>query len=721
MSASIVTGTAGTAFTAVRGLMRLLAAARASPAVPGQLMRFRLDGNRVVRTTMRGDRMLARLPGDGTPYEKLRALLDGAEGDNDHRLDNLASHGQPFTAVLTLPNGDLVEAEGRALGGFAELVLRRASPGTYALRAVEAELAETRRELALTRRLLDSAPVQAFAADKSRKVRIANVAYLAATGTGVSDALSWPVGDIYSDGAPRESATWKNQKIERDGTWIDVTRLAHPDGSYFCYATDATQQVRAEASLKNFLSTLTETFVHLETGLAVFDDNRRLTLFNPALSELTAIPAAALARRPPLRDFFEMLRSNRRVPEQRDFLTWKRKLIQLEAGAEDGTYQEVWPLPGGEVYRVTGKPQVHGGIAFLFEDISRIIMLERRYRAEIELSQTILDRINDAVAVFGTTGTLLFANSAFDTMWETETMTQLAGADIQAMTELWESKCGPAPVFEDIRAYVTGGENRHRWQLRLDKLDGGKLLCRFAALPDGATLVVFSDVTSFDNSVELLETRLGELKMEGEISRAAVEAISEALQNLGGPDDPVPDSPLPDGSHGPEVISRIRTLIEFLNRAPNLVGIAGTRTGSLLDTIRMHLARSGQDLEIEGFLATDPYAADRAELRRLLWALCLAAADLAGPQTVIHLHSTVEACGELTLTAELTLGERARAKVARPVSLRFLERCATMTGGGLRIATAGEGWDCSVTVTLPNTGETDRSDRDGGSALMSAS
>ena len=105
-----------------------------------------------------------------------------------------------------------------------------------------------------------------------------------------------------------------------------------------------------------------------------------------------------------MRDFLERLRETRQMPEQKDFASWRRKLSELEEGARSGTYEENWQLPSGKIFRVTGRPHPQGALAFLFEDISTAIMLERKYRSELELSQATLDRMSEAVAVFDASG-----------------------------------------------------------------------------------------------------------------------------------------------------------------------------------------------------------------------------------------------------------------------------------------------------------------------------
>ena len=118
--------------------------------------------------------------------------------------------------------------------------------------------------------------------------------------------------------------------------WFELSRDPGAGGETFGFALDADDLVAAEASLRRFVETLTETFAHLPIGLAVFDKNRRLGLFNPALTDLVKIDAVWLAGRPSLRDFLERLRETRQMPEQKDFASWRRKLGELEEGARDG-------------------------------------------------------------------------------------------------------------------------------------------------------------------------------------------------------------------------------------------------------------------------------------------------------------------------------------------------------------------------------------------------
>jgi PAS domain-containing protein len=113
------------------------------------------------------------------------------------------------------------------------------------------------------------------------------------------------------------------------------------------YAVDVSAEMQAEQTLRNFIDTLTMTFAHLPIGLAVFDRERRLALFNPALSDLTRLEPDWLAGRPDFYGFLDRLRERHRMPEPKDYRGWRQQLAEMEPKAAQGTYQATWPLAIG--------------------------------------------------------------------------------------------------------------------------------------------------------------------------------------------------------------------------------------------------------------------------------------------------------------------------------------------------------------------------------------
>lgn len=213
------------------------------------------------------------------------------------------------------------------------------------------------------------------------------------------------------------------EATDNEATDGQVTRIKDPDaGRCFemltarqgagsaLYVTEVTGLVRAENAQRKFVQTLTKTFANLTTGLAVFDRNKELALFNPALLDLTALPAAFLTARPHVMSFFDGLRDRQVMPEPRSYPKWRKHILDMIESASDGLYQENWALPSGLTYRITGRPHPDGAVAFLIEDITDEISIKRRFRAQLDLRQLVMDELDEAITVFDSRNLLMFCN-----------------------------------------------------------------------------------------------------------------------------------------------------------------------------------------------------------------------------------------------------------------------------------------------------------------------
>ena len=85
--------------------------------------------------------------------------------------------------------------------------------------------------------------------------------------------------------------------------WREVY-TTEKDGRRIHIASDVSRIVAAERTQKQFVQTLTKTFANLTVGLALFDRNRQLALFNPALIDLTGLTAEFLIARAQFDELF---------------------------------------------------------------------------------------------------------------------------------------------------------------------------------------------------------------------------------------------------------------------------------------------------------------------------------------------------------------------------------------------------------------------------------
>ena len=355
---------------------------------------------------------------------------------------------------------------------------------------------------------MEKAPYPVWLVDADSRVRWCNGAYvaLARRVRGQNTDLTTLLFPSPEDQAQVGKNVRVSLAVNEAGQklWFDLTRIPQ-DGETLCYAVDVNAIVEAEIAQRKFVQTLAKTFAQLSIGLAIFDRNRQLALFNPALTDLTSLPADFLSCRPNLSSFFDRLRNQNMMPEPKNYRGWREQMNQLLEAAQDGNYQETWSLPSGSVYSVSGRPHPDGAVAFLFEDITAEITLTRRFRAELELVQSILDKLADAIAVFASDGTLAFSNFAYHRLWNVEADEGIAQITIMEATKAWQDQCMASPIWSEIRDFVEMRENRAEWSTQIHMRDGIALTCTVTPIQNGATIVRFS-VDPVDTEIPALDT-----------------------------------------------------------------------------------------------------------------------------------------------------------------------------------------------------------------------
>ncbi len=385
--------------------------------------------------------------------------------------------------------------------GLIAISIEQKSVTAQAAMGDQTDIAAMENELETLRATVQAAPFLVWRQEKDGRIVWANNSYLELS--RLCDAETehsvWPPQMVFklSDDDILSSAHEASDRVsvsipgQIEPRWFE--RHAKPLGNdilFMAASIDAT--VAAETALRDFVQTLTKTFAHLRVGLAIFDKQRKLALFNPALSDLTQLRPEFLSMRPTLQAFLDQLRDKRMIPEPRDYRSWRQQIYELESAAKEGTYEETWPLPNGLTYRVSGRPHPDGALAFLFEDKSAEISLTRRYRTELETGQAVLDSIDEALAVFSPSGTLTASNAAYARLWGVESEHALASLSVVDATRFWSARCAPSPVWGDLREFAGAFGQRAEWNCEVRLLDGRGLNCRFAPLTGGGTLAGFT-------------------------------------------------------------------------------------------------------------------------------------------------------------------------------------------------------------------------------------
>ncbi|WP_419410134.1 PAS-domain containing protein [Primorskyibacter sp. 2E107] len=338
----------------------------------------------------------------------------------------------------------------------------------------------------------DVAPNPIWSTDSSGSVLWSNAAFEKLKLSTDPDRGARSLEHIARESGPTQQNS-RTQIEQTDGTarWFEITsRLTHDGAMHF--ATDIDTLIEAELAQRNFVQTLAKTFAHLPIGLAVFDRDRRLVLFNPALVDLTRLPVDFLSARPNMLSFFDHMRENRMMPEPKNYASWREQLTEVIAAARDDRYCETWSLASGLTYKITGRPHPDGAVAFLLEDISAEISLTRRFRSELELTQSVIDSVPDAVAVFSRLGVLTFCNVAYRQLWNCDPDSVFNETTITDATDSWQNACENSEIWPNLRDYVLTMQDRSPYKEVLYLHDGRSIQCFVEPVAAGATMVRFS-------------------------------------------------------------------------------------------------------------------------------------------------------------------------------------------------------------------------------------
>ena len=280
VTAALVSATATIGLVA--GFSRRLRAG-AVPAAPDEstASEFLIEGASVKPLTAAARRVLEALAPGGSRLAALgrHFALDCPDLADD--LEALVLYGRPFRHQCLRGDGSAFEIVGEPRGGAARLSIRPASEDARALRETRAALARASEERDFLRGVLDRAPVLAWSQGPDGQVTWANAPYRERFDPGAAALPDHRIPDAFGRTVEEVPLTARGggsrRRVAVPGAdeaapaWFEVSRAAGPTGEALGFALDAGEIVAAEASLRRFVETLTETFAHLPIGLADFD------------------------------------------------------------------------------------------------------------------------------------------------------------------------------------------------------------------------------------------------------------------------------------------------------------------------------------------------------------------------------------------------------------------------------------------------------------------
>ena len=461
-----LTVSVGSAFAVLGALMVFTGISRHrappifSPDIEDQDAVFVFRDHALVDCSDRGRQLLGALGRDqagavqpedaATELDTLLAYLGGHFADLRTQLARLAELGEVQLAAHD-DSGLALTARWRC--GLAHLRLTDTSADGVLVAMDRLSYKALHQELHNLRDVTRSAPLLIWQSDAQGQILWANCAYITAlhdSGQTREQALTWPLPPLFAD----QDLTGRLGLQFTDGPrWYSYHCVGAGEMTLH-FATPIDAAVQSEFARREMMQMLTRTFATLPIGLAVFDADRRLQVFNPALVDLTGLDPFFLAARPDLGQMLHTLRELRMLPEPKDFGTWRDEIMKLEQAAVSGSFNEEWHLETGRIYHVTASPQPGGSLAIFIQDITSEASLMRGYKAEIETAQNILDVLPDAIAAFNLAGQAVFANAGYIQLWGRDPCCDMADFGIEQALRDWALRCEATPFWAQLTEFL---------------------------------------------------------------------------------------------------------------------------------------------------------------------------------------------------------------------------------------------------------------------------
>ncbi|MHA6722648.1 sensor histidine kinase [Sphingomonas sp. RS2018] len=392
--------------------------------------------------------------------------------------------------------------------------------------------------------LIESAPMPMWYRGADLALAMVNTAYVdAVEARDANDAIdralelvetTGPGGPIANAAAARD--TTMPQTMDVPATIGGARRMLRihdvplPTGGVAGYAIDVEELEQARGGMKRFGEAQRAMLDRLSASVAQFGPDRSLVFCNQPFRRLFAMREEWLRDRPEFDRVLDRMREAKRLPEVRDFPTWKAERRGWFHTAA-GEVEEDWHLSGGVHLRVVAQPLPDGGLLLIFEDRTEQVQLASARDTLLRVRTATFDNLYEALGVFGANGRLQIWNQKFRSLWGFDEALLDTHPRVDAL-----ARAAALKLENPARASAIGDLVRSATVDRLQR--GGRFVFadgrqfEFAAvpLPDGNALFTMIDITASRRMERALTDRNVALEAADRVKTAFVANMSYELR-----------------------------------------------------------------------------------------------------------------------------------------------------------------------------------------------
>ncbi len=422
----------------------------------------------------------------------------------------LRTKGEPFSISIILPEGNVIEADGRVAGRQVVLWLEDASirgedEKTAISRFENSRITSETDPIAFIE-MMSRAPFPLWRVNSSGRINWVNDAYVEAV--GASDVRDVTNNQIHLDHQASEDALavlsdQKQKDImrhivlggERRATLVSFFPI---NGGLAGIAVDANETEDLRLQLGQQVEAHDKLLNSMDEAVVVFGSDKKAKYENEAFRHMFGLSEGWSRDQPSHGEWLDHMRERGQVPAQPDHSRWKREELSLYTEWPSEMPPVLWHLQDGRTLRLVRMRDPQGGIALMFSDMTDRIDLEGRLGTLINVQRATLDKLSEGIAVFGTDGRLKIHNNAFARMWGLSEDNLKETPRFSSLIELCLPLYHDTTFWDDLKARTTdpNPEVRRQVEGEIRRSDDKMLTWLSKPLPDGATLIAWDDVTS---------------------------------------------------------------------------------------------------------------------------------------------------------------------------------------------------------------------------------
>jgi len=311
---------------------------------------------------------------------------------------------------------------------------------------------------------------------------------------------------------------------------MQVVDVPLGDAGVAGYAIDIQETERIRTAFKRFSEAQRDMLDLLSAGVAQFGPDRALTFSNQPFQRLFAMKPEWLADRPEFDRVLDRMRETDRIPENRDFPSWKAERRGWFTVAE-GVAEESWLLPSGVHLRVVAQPLPDGGLLLIFEDRTEQLQLASARDTLLRVRTATFDNLFEGIGVFAGDGRLTVWNNRFSEIWEFDESFLATHPRIDVLAEVAAQQLTNPSRASLIRELVRIATVERQQRSGRVALRNGRHY-EFAAvpLPDGNALFTMLDISDSRRIEQALRDRNVALEHADRVKTAFVENMSYELR-----------------------------------------------------------------------------------------------------------------------------------------------------------------------------------------------